>query len=89
MDEVAVEGEAEVEEEVAKLRQPQQAPSTRVLNTQISQLETGQGAVCIINGGGVPSSAQNLLHALGRMSTLQNLQNEPGTSLVTISSILI
>ena len=67
-----------------KLSPTLQKAVTRAPSIQIFLQESGKGAECIINTAGMPFSVPNLLHALGKMSTLQNHSNENLTSLAVI-----
>ena len=51
-----------------------------VPNTRISHLGRGQGARCTIAGGRLHFSVRNPIHAHGRTSLFQSLQNETVTS---------
>ena len=55
-------------------------PDTRVQSIQTFQQESGLDVLYIINGGEMLIFVQNLLHALGRTSSLQSLPNEDPTS---------
>ena len=68
---------------------PRQDQSTRVLNIQIYQPETGPDAVCISSGGKMLFSVPNPPAAHGRMFTPPSLQtSETLTSSVHINSTL-
>ena len=67
-----------------KLRHDIPAP-----NIQIYQLETGQGALCTSAGGKVHFSVQNHQHVLGRIFTLQNLQNKTKIERLTSSASIV
>ena len=64
-----------------QVRQPR-VPSIKEPNTLTFRLETGRGALCILNGVEVLFSVQSPLPAPGRMSTPPNLKNEMLTSSV-------
>ena len=56
-------------------------PDTKVPSTRIYQLETDPDfAPCISNSGKMHISVQSRAHALGRMYSRQDLNNETGTS---------
>ena len=80
VEEVAVEGVKDEVVKVNKLQQQLGVPSTRVQNTQIFQQAIGWGAACISVTDEELTFVQNLGHAHGRMSLLQNLQPEDLTS---------
>ena len=67
-----------------KIRHDIQAP-----NIQICQLETGQGALCTSDGGKMHFSVQNHQHVLGRIFTLQNLQNKIRIEKLTSSASIV
>ena len=80
--------EVEVAKETARQARSSHAPEV-VPNIQICPRESGQGVICITAGGKVHFSVQNHQHVLGRIFTLQNLQNKTKIEKLTSSASIV